>query len=180
VEHSEVIAKLRAHEEGAMEALLLHHGPLMRYVISPILPDPRDREECLSEAAMRVWDSIDKFDPQRGSWAAWLTALTRNTALNHARSLRSHNGDQPLSDDLPDPQPTPEEELLRQEQAAALRKVLDRLSPKEKALLYRKYYYHQSTLQMAAELGLTVRAVEGRLYRLKRYLRKELGGDRHE
>ena len=34
-----------------------------------------------------------------------------------------------------------------------------------------------STAQIALELGLTERAVEGRLYRLKRQLRKLPGGD---
>ena len=44
-------------------------------------------------------------------------------------------------------------------------------------LFYRKYYYCQSTAQMAAELSLTERAVEGRLYRLRQSLRQQLGGD---
>ena len=35
-------------------------------------------------------------------------------------------------------------------------------------LFYRKYYYLQPTAQIAAELGMTERAVEGRLYRLKK------------
>ena len=34
----------------------------------------------------------------------------------------------------------------------------------------------QSTAQIAAELGLSPRAVEGRLYRLKKRLAKALGG----
>lgn len=38
-------------------------------------------------------------------------------------------------------------------------------------------YYLPSTAQIALELGLTERAVEGRLYRLKRQLRKLPGGD---
>ncbi|MFR0796033.1 MAG: sigma factor-like helix-turn-helix DNA-binding protein [Oscillospiraceae bacterium] len=44
-------------------------------------------------------------------------------------------------------------------------------------MFYRKYYYLQSTAQIAAELGMTERAVEGRLYRLKKRLRTMLGGD---
>ena len=50
----------------------------------------------------------------------------------------------------------------------------------ERELFYRKYYYCQSTAQMAAELGLTERAVEGRLYRLRQTLRQQLGGDLYD
>lgn len=75
-----MIAQLLQQDERGMEALLLHYGPLMRYIIAPILPDPQDREECLSEVSMRVWSRIAQFDPARGSWNAWLTAVTRSTA----------------------------------------------------------------------------------------------------
>lgn len=137
-----MIAQLLQQDERGMEALLLHYGPLMRYIIAPILPDPQDREECLSEVSMRVWSRIAQFDPARGSWNAWLTAVTRSTALNYQRSAA-------------------------------------RLGQNDRALFYRKYYYLQSTAQIAAELGMTERAVEGRLYRLKKRLRTMLGGEGH-
>ena len=81
----EVLALLRAGDERGAEALLRHYAPLMRYIIAPIVPDAQDREECLSDAALRVWEKFGTYDPARGSWTAWLTALTRNTALNRAR-----------------------------------------------------------------------------------------------
>ena len=128
----EVLALLRAGDERGAEALLRHYAPLMRYIIAPIVPDAQDREECLSDAALRVWEKFGTYDPARGSWTAWLTALTRNTALNRAR--KKSGGSEELSGD-------------------------------------------QSTAQIAAELGTTERAVEGRLYRIKKALRKALGGD---
>ena len=39
----------------------------MRYIIAPILPDPQDREECLSEVSMRVWSRIAQFDRRAGA-----------------------------------------------------------------------------------------------------------------
>lgn len=175
----QLILWIRQRDQQGMDALLQHYGPLMQYIISPILPNPQDREECLSEAAMKVWDTIDAYDPQKGGWRAWLTALTRNTALNHARNNRRAGQGEPLSPDLAAPAPTPEEALLRQERQEEVRRALRDLLPKERALFYRKYYYRQSTAQIAAELGLTPRGVEGRLYRIKARLRRQLGGDPH-
>ena len=71
----------------------------------------------------------------------------------------------------------PEEALLLREQKEALRRAMARLSPAERQLLYRKYYYRQPTAQIAAELRTTVRAVEGKLYRAKKRLRRLMGGD---
>ena len=63
------------------------------------------------------------------------------------------------------------------ERAAALGKALTTLSTGDLRLFYRKYYYLQPTACLAAELGLTERAVEGRLYRIRKKLQQELGGD---
>lgn len=166
---------LEKNEQG-MDALLLHYGPLMRYIISPILQNPQDREDCLSEVSMRVWEKIGQFDGEKGSFRAWLTAITRNTALNHARRASGSSAEE-LSESTPSPDPTPEETLLKKERQEALKTALNRLSYKDRLLFYRKYYYRQSTAQIAAELGMTERAVEGKLYRLKKQLRKSLGGE---
>lgn len=174
-----MIAQLLQQDERGMEALLLHYGPLMRYIIAPILPDPQDREECLSEVSMRVWSRIAQFDPARGSWNAWLTAVTRSTALNYQRSAARHGGTQTLPAGTPSPEASPEEALIQAERSAAVHNALGRLSPGDQALFYRKYYYLQSTAQIASELGMTARAVEGRLYRLKKQLRRMLGGEGH-
>ena len=81
----ETIQLIRSRDERGAGDLLLYYGPLLRYVIAPILPREQDREECLSEVAMQVWTKIDSYDPQRGRWTTWLTVLARNAALNRAR-----------------------------------------------------------------------------------------------
>lgn len=176
----EIIELLLQKDDRGMEALLLHYGPLVRYVIAPILPDAHDQTDCISEVTMRVWEKIGQYDAGRGSWNAWLTAVTRNTALNFARKSSRHAGLEEIPPDTPSPEPTPEERVLQEERRAELRGALNRLSPNDRRLFYRKYYYRQSTAQIAAELGTTERAVEGKLYRLKKQLRKMLGGEAHE
>lgn len=61
--------------------------------------------------------------------------------------------------------------------ANELSRALSSLSRRDYLLFYRKYYYLQSTAQIAAELGVTERAVEGRLYRLRKKLQHLLGGE---
>ena len=179
MKEQEIIELILAKDERGMDALLAHHGPLMRYVIAPILPNAHDQEECLSDAVMRVWDRIDQFDPDRGSWTAWVTAVTRSVALNRARNLKNATESMELPLDIPSPEPTPEELLLRRERQRELHQAISQLSQFERQIFYRKYYYLQSTAQIALETGMTERAIEGRLYRIKKRLRKLLGGEQH-
>lgn len=171
----ELIRLLQERDESAMAELLRRRGPLMRYIIAPILADEREREECISDAALRVWDSIGSFDASRGGFTAWLSALTRNAALNRARAALAPERE--LTEDYADPDAGPEREILRRERAEALRLAIINLPPTDRSIVYRKYYYMQPMAQIAAELGMTEREVEGRLYRLKRKLRGALGGE---
>lgn len=176
------IQGLQQHEEAAMDLFLQHYTSLMRYIIAPILSDPREQEECLQDVAMRVWDKIHQYDETKGSFSSWLTALTRNTALNRAKVFCRSNALQEVSseittEEMPSTEAGPEEQILRQEQARVIRQAVVGLGSRDQQLFYRKYYYMQSTAQIAAEMGMTERSVEGRLYRMKKKLRKELGGE---
>ena len=177
MDEGELLELLRSGEERGLDALLGQYGPLLRYVISPILDDPREREECLADITLLIWDRVDRYSPARGSLRAWLTALARNAALNRLRALRRRGTEDELHPELADPAPGPEETVLRREQAERIQEAVDQLSPMDRAIFYRKYYYLQSSDQMAAELGLSRRALEGRVYRLRQRLRRELGGE---
>lgn len=106
---------------------------------------------------------------------AWLADLPHPSCGAESRpaDLPARRGAEALSEDTPSPRLTPEEVLLHQERQTALQAALGQLSAGERLLFYRKYY----SAQISLELGLTERAVEGRLYRLKRQLRKLPGGD---
>ena len=173
-----LMTRIAAGDEAALQALLRRFTPLLRYILRPILPDERDCEECLADISMRIWQSAGTFDGQKGTLNGWLTALARNAALNRARARRSP--EEPLEDTVPHGDGSAEDEVLRRERQARLRAVIAALPIHERDLFYRKYYYCQSTAQMAAELSLTERAVEGRLYRLRQTLRQQLGGDLYD
>ena len=171
----QLMSRIAGGDEAALQSLLRRFTPMLRYILRPLLPDERDREECLADISLRIWQGAGSFDGAKGSLNGWLTALTRNAALNRARARRGD--DVPLEDTVPHGDGSAEDEVLRRERQAKLRAVIAALPVQERDLFYRKYYYCQSTAQMAAELSLTGRAVEGRLYRLRQSLRQQLGGD---
>ena len=91
----ELIERLRRREQSGLEELSRRYGPLMRYILSPILPDEQDREECLADVVLLVWERVDAYSPDRGAFSTWLTTLTRNAAISRARKRRQDT--EPLS-----------------------------------------------------------------------------------
>lgn len=177
---SDVAQALMKRGENGINELLRHYGPLIKYVIRPFLKNSADREECLSETVMLIWKNIDKFDGSKGSFKRWVTVVARNSAVSFLRKNKFSEELEELSEKIPSSEPSPEEALEIKERRRKLAKAVSMLSEKEKVLFYRKYYYFQSNIQIAAEMGITEKAVEGRLYRLRNRLRVMLGDDENE
>lgn len=163
---------------GTMERFLACYGPMMAYVVRGILSDPHEAEDCLAQIRAKLWEKGLALDQDRAAPATWITAVCRNAAYDRLRALeRRSRRDGALSPHTPDPSPGPEEAVLRGERAQLLKNVLNTLNQADRHLFYRKYYYLQTTARIAAELGTTERAVEGKLYRIRKKLQKQLGGD---
>lgn len=169
-----ILELLSAGDQEGITLLQKQYGSMVRYIVRGILPDAQDAEECISDVYLRVWERFSSFDRARGSLATWLTAVARNAAVDRRRAVRPPDE---AWDGQAGAAPSPEDELLRRERTRQLKRAVDALGAAEQVLFYRKYYYLQSTAQIAAEMGLSERAVEGRLYRLRRRLQKALGGD---
>ncbi len=170
--HGELIELLKNQSPEGLAELKRRFDALIRYVVEPILPDARDAEECVSDVYIKLWSAAPRLDPDR-PLKPFVTAVARNAAVSMARKTRPEAA---LDESVPGEE-SPEAELMRRERIRALKRALNALTPGERRLIYRKYYYRQPTAQIAAELGTTERAVEGRLYRLKQRLRDMMGGE---
>ena len=165
------------------EVIRLHRG-LLYYVIRPITGDEHRADDCFSVVCEILLKNYDKYDPSRGTLTSWLTRLARSAALTRARNQQHEMtaGEEKDAAELADQADlrTPEDALLQKEAMEELNEALKSLDRLEANILLRKYYYMQSTQQIGAELGLSVRAVEGRLYRIKKKLMNKMGGHDHD
>ena len=72
-----MIDRLRRREQSGLEELSRRYGPLMRYILSPILPDEQDREECLADVVLLVWERVDAYSPDRGAFSTFFSRYSR-------------------------------------------------------------------------------------------------------
>ena len=116
---------------------------------------------------------------QRAKAAADADAAIRNAVISSLPKGEYTAADIFSGRGAPQPFAAPSEEYkLRtgEERLEQLRSALEQLPETDRKLFYRRYYYLQPVAQIAAEMGLSRRAAEGRLYRLRQRLRRELGG----
>ncbi|MBR4411184.1 MAG: sigma-70 family RNA polymerase sigma factor [Firmicutes bacterium] len=167
-----------------VEEVISQHRGLLYYVIRPVVGDENLVDDCFSSIIEIIVKNYEKFDSDRGTLTAWLTKVARNGAVNFIQNKKyamtavvaeDASGLKEVADHK-----TPEDHLIEKENLAELKEALKSLDKLEAEILLRKYYYMQETRQIGAELGLSERAVEGRLYRIKKKMMKKMGGADHD
>ena len=165
-----IIELIRSSKDKGIMLMQQQYSGLMHYIVGGILQNESDIEECISDICVKVWNSIESYSPEKGKFSTWLTVISRNTALNYMK--RKYTDHDELKEETADTSSV-EDDVLRRERTEELKCAIRTLSLEEQHIFYRKYYYLQLTSQIAAELGMTERSIEGKLYRLRKKLQKK-------
>ena len=83
---SELLGRMQAGEESALELLYARYGGLIFTLALRIVGDPESAREVLQDTFLRCWDSSEAFDPARGRVPWWLMGIARNRAIDLLRS----------------------------------------------------------------------------------------------
>ena len=136
----DLVAKLKSCDENTAKEFLYKYTPLIIYVITPILKNEEDREDCISDVIFKVWKSISTYDSAKGNFTGWLTAISRNTALNYQKKIIHTENIEDFQNTLISPDLTPEESLISNENKQIILRAINSLPTKDRILFYRKYY----------------------------------------
>ena len=148
-----------------------YRGPLIGLIASWGVPWGEAVElaqDCFAEAFLaRQRFRMDDRDPEALA-GRWLRGIARNLFRDWSR--RSKKRGQPLPNtELP--APADGETSTRNEQ---VRRAIDRLPEKQRRVVLMVYLEEASLKDAGTLLGISTRAVEGRLYQARRNLRRLL------
>ncbi len=167
--------------ETAITEFKAKYGRLFMRIAGNILSDGRDAEETVSDACLKVWETIPPNRPK--SLMAYSAGITRNLALKryHYDSAAKRNSAydvalEELAEVLPD-ENTPEAELLKTELTELINRFLAYQSRENRVIFVRRYWFSDSVPDIAKRLGISENSVYVRLSRtrgkLRNYLKKE-------
>ena len=169
-----LLSRLQKGDSRALNSIMAQYGPYVQTIAANItIPPlrPEDVEEVSSDVFLALWQHADEL--RAGSLKPWLGTVARNRAKSWLRVRRELPMD--LDElELPDDGPSLEDEAGRKELAAAVRRAVDSLRPRDREIFLRYYFYLQPMEAIAAELGLAPASVRSRLSRGRALLRKKL------
>ena len=142
-----------------------------------LLRDASDAEDAVQECYLRA---LKHFDGYRGpAMKPWLFAILRNVC--HAEYARRASAAVPSLDELPEPaqqtpmwreeQQTPEAEILRERDAATIRRLVEALAEPFKETFVLREINNLSYREIADAVGAPVGTVMSRLARARAMLR---------
>jgi RNA polymerase sigma-70 factor, ECF subfamily len=148
--------------------------------------DAAEAEDLVQEALTKALRAFESFE-QGTNFKAWIfrilrnTFLTSRTAIAHARTV--YLEDHPDAIEAAQPCPTPEDEVIKLDDLAALRRALEQLSPHMREVVLLCDLEELKYQEIAAILEVPIGTVMSRLARARRALRQLLiseTGDMYE
>ena len=150
-------------------------GGLCRSIISNILPDRRDVEECASDTYLRVWNSIPPQHPARLD--SYVARIARNVALDrydyNTASMR-HTGLTLAYEELALYLPSRDQETNTVEFRTFLNRFLRGLPKISRMMFIRRYWYGESIAQIANAFECSEEKVKSTLFRTRNKLRQAM------
>lgn len=146
-------------------------APLTHFVFKKIGSHPEVAEEIITETMAAAWKSYKTFK-NKSSFFTWLCRISLNKIADYYKGQVNRNSGivVPLIEELAYSDPTKlslEEKLSLDELKKSVNDCLNLLPPEKRRLLQFRYWYDYSYEKIAKLTGLSIRAVEGQIYRAK-------------
>ena len=173
-----IIEMLFERDEGALRGVEEKYGAFCHTVASNILSLREDREECLNDLLLALWNAIPPERPQ--SLKAYIAKIVRNLAIKKTRSeniWRRASGFAEIGEDflesIPDTYDLPEQfESARA--GKILNEFLEALPEHERDVFVLHHYFGEKVANVAADMGFSEGKVKTILFRTRRKLADKL------
>lgn len=177
----DLVSAIRAGEDRAFDALLTRHrAPVMRFLYR-MLRDASEAEDLAQDVFVNAHRAIitgtvtDRGQP----FAAWLLQVARRAALDRLRWRRRHPAEAlpeagTADDAFLATRRTASDAAQSRETGDAIANAVSDLPEPQRTILILAEYEGQSMAAIGVVLGCSVKSVETRLYRARRFLRHRL------
>lgn len=151
-----------------VQMLFVRHEGTIRAFVRALQPSLTEADDVLQETFLTVSRKASSFEPGT-NFLAWVCGIARLKVLEHHRQQRraavlSEAAIIALAEDAPS-------ENMTQMREAALGRCLEKIAPKARDLLWRRYSSRQSSEEMAEGSGMTSTAVRVALSKARAFLR---------
>ena len=184
VSDADVMLRVKAGDDSAFSFLVQKYRRQMVGFMYRMCHNPATAEELAQEVFLRVYRSRSGYEPS-AKFNTWLYRIATNLAANHARDTRHERPentvrlDQPdeetgTTPDLPDTTLSAEEQILKRERLAAVRRRVQALPERQRMAVVLHKYQQMDYREISEVMKLSESATKSLLFRAYETLREQL------
>jgi RNA polymerase sigma-70 factor (ECF subfamily) len=184
VSDADVMLRVKTGDESAFTYLVEKYRRPMVSFMYRMCHNPAAAEELAQEVFLRVYRSRGGYEPS-AKFSTWLYRIATNLAVNHARDTRHERPEKTVRLDEPDQETgttpdladgslTAEEQMLRRERLAAIRRKVEALPERQRLAVIMHKYQQMGYRQIADVLKLSESGTKSLLFRAYETLREQL------
>ena len=171
VDDREILAGLKKRDEQAYEELMNKYVRYVGAIAVKIAGDRlnvQDIEEICSDAFIKIWFSSGSIQITGENLKGYIGVTTRNLTLNALRKKQKIWADELEEDRIR--YRSAEEAALIGEEIEVLRGTIKGMSPLDREIFIRRYFYLERVMDIARDKGLNEKTVSTRLRRARQRL----------
>jgi RNA polymerase sigma-70 factor (ECF subfamily) len=161
-EHELVAALLEQRKIGA-EALYDMYSASLLGIIQRVITDKEIAEDVLQEGLVKIWNSIQQYDPSKGRLFTWMVNVVRNLSIDKVRSkdYRNHSKNQDLENHVNSIDTQRNSEY--KPELMGVKDLLQKLKPEQKIIVEMIYFQGYTHMEVAEKLAMPLGTVKTRL-----------------
>lgn len=145
-----ILQRIREKDPSGLEILYERYKNPIYGVILRIVREENMAEEVLQDVFIKIWQQVDRYEPQKGKLFTWIFRIARNMAIDRTRSkdMKTWKCHETLVADWLDHHQHYHD--FFQAEALDLERLFRILSPKQQevmSLIYRQGYTHNETAE---------------------------------
>jgi len=166
----ELVSRVAKGDRAAVRLLFMrHHARIYRFVARQTGSDMM-ADDIANEVFLELWRQAPAFEG-RSEVSTWLLGIARFKALSMLRKRKEVAIDEDAAAAIPDGADSPEVTLMKDDKAAALRRMVKALPEEHRTVIDLAYYHAKSVSEIGDILSIPVATVKTRMF----YARRKLG-----
>lgn len=166
----ELVTRVASGDRAAVRLLFMrHHARIYRFVARQTGSDMM-ADDIANEVFLELWRQAPSFEG-RSEVSTWLLGIARFKALSMLRKRKEVAIDEDAAAAIPDGADSPEVALMKDDKAAALRRMVNALPEEHRTVIDLAYYHAKSVTEIGEILSIPVATVKTRMF----YARRKLG-----